>query len=339
MSTILVTGGCGYIGSHTIVDLIQNGFHVISVDDHSRSDPSVMTGVERITGKSVKNYNVDMKCYADLERIFSENTIHGVIHFAAYKSVVESVSEPLMYYENNLVSLTNLLKCVQKFGIRHIVFSSSCTVYGSPDKYPVNEQTKLNPPNCPYGATKQMGEQILSDFVSRPGNTQQICLLRYFNPAGAHPSLEIGELPRGGVQSLTPAIMAVASGRKSGPLQVFGSDYNTRDGTCIRDFIHVCDIANAHTRALLYMIDTHVVRSVFNLGAGSGITVLEAISAFEQESGTSLNYVMTDRRPGDVEAIFADNSYACKELDWIIKYNIRDIMRTAWQFELRVSSI
>jgi UDP-glucose 4-epimerase len=331
--SILVTGGCGYIGSHTIVDLIQNGFDVVSVDDCSRSDPSVLSGIETIAGKSVRNYKIDMKCLPDLERVFSENVIVGAIHFAAYKSVVESVSEPLMYYENNLLSLTNLLRCAQKYGTKQIVFSSSCTVYGSPDTYPVTEKTALNPANCPYGATKQMGEQILQDFVSRPGNIQQICLLRYFNPAGAHPSLEIGESPRGGVQSLTPAIMAVASGRKPGPLYVFGSDYNTRDGSCIRDFIHVCDIAHAHTRALLYMMNKGVECSIFNLGAGAGVTVFEAIAAFEQESGTSLNYTIAARRPGDVEAIFADNSYACKELGWNIQYTIRDIMRTAWQFE------
>ena len=337
MPTILVTGGCGYIGSHTIVDLIQHGFHVISVDDHSRSDPSILAGIERITGVSVRNYAVDMKNHAALDRVFSENVVEGVIHFAAYKSVVESVSEPLLYYENNLASLTNLLRCVEKHAVTQIVFSSSCTVYGSPDAYPVTEQTALNPPNCPYGATKQMGEQILSDFVLRPGNKQQICILRYFNPAGAHPSLEIGELPCGGVQSLTPAIMAIASGRRSGPLRVFGSDYNTRDGTCIRDFIHVCDIAHAHTRALLYMSRGGKTRSVFNLGAGSGVTVLEAIAAFEQESGRRLDHRMAERRPGDVEAIFADNTYACKELDWTVKYTIRDIMRSAWQFEQKQS--
>ncbi len=338
MTTILVTGGCGYIGSHTIVDLIANGFDVISVDDNSRSDRSVVKGIERITGKPLVNYSIDMKDYEALEAVFLKHTIHGIIHFAAFKSVVESVSNPIMYYHNNIGSLVNLVMCAERYKVKDIVFSSSCTVYGSPEKYPVTETTPLRPANCAYGSTKQMGEDILRYFVGRPTNEQRVCLLRYFNPAGAHPSLEIGEDPRGGVQSLTPAIMAVASGRKPGPLQVFGSDYQTRDGTCIRDFIHVCDIAAAHTKALLYMMEKGPVCSVFNLGAGNGVTVLEAIKAFEHVSGTSLNYVLADRRLGDVEAIYADASYAYKELGWAAKYTIEDIMRSAWQYEQKRST-
>lgn len=336
--TILVTGGCGYIGSHTIVDLLKSGYDVISVDDNSRSYSNVILGIENITGKYIMNYKINMCNARLLDDVFANNPdIIGVIHFAAFKSVGESVNEPLMYYGNNLGSLLNLLTCCEKYNVRNIVFSSSCTVYGQPDTMPVTEDTPMKPANCPYGSTKQMGEQILKDFVKRQSNQQQVCLLRYFNPAGAHPSLHIGEVPRDGVQSLTAAIMAVANGRNCNPLKVFGSDYNTYDGTCIRDFIHVCDIARAHTLALEYMMkNLDETLSIFNLGSGNGNTVLEAIHTFNKESHTELQYVISDRRPGDIEAIYSDSSHAMNKLGWKPSYDLRDIMRTAWGFEQKI---
>ena len=251
MSTILVTGGSGYIGSHTIVDLIDNGFNVISVDNNSRSNPAMLEGIEKITGKKIKNYKVDLCNFDDTFAIFQENEdISGVIHFAAYKSVGESVQKPLIYFENNLNSLISLLKCVQEFQTPHFVFSSSCTVYGEPDETPVTETTTLKPAQSPYGFTKQMGEQIVNEFAK---NTGIPCiLLRYFNPAGAHAGAAIGEMPVGKPENLVPAITQTAIGRIPKML-VHGADYPTRDGSCIRDYIHVCDLANAHTLALQYL--------------------------------------------------------------------------------------
>src|SRR4051794_31812696 len=251
MKKILVTGGCGYIGSHTIVDLFENGFDVISIDDNSRSTTFLLDGIEKITHKKVKNYKVDLKNFDETLAVFQENEdINGVIHFAAYKAVGESVEKPLDYFENNLFSLINLLKCVKEFNIRNFVFSSSCTVYGNPDKIPVTEDSPIKKAESPYGATKQMGEQIVLDF-SRVSNTKAI-LLRYFNPVGAHPSIKIGELPLGKPQNFVPAITQTAIG-KLPQMQVWGDDYPTRDGSCIRDYIHVSDIAHAHTLALEYL--------------------------------------------------------------------------------------
>lgn len=335
--TILVTGGSGYIGSHTVVDLIENGYNVVSIDDGSRSFSSVYDRVRQIVKpRGFIDYDVDMKSLSELREVFIHHpSIIGVIHFAAYKAVGESVDKPIMYYENNLLSLINLLKCCQEFGTKYVVFSSSCTVYGVPDVIPVVESTPMKAPNCPYGATKQMGEQMLVDFTRRGGNIQQVCILRYFNPAGAHPSLKIGEVPNGGVPSLTSTIVSVASGRRAGPMKVFGNDYATRDGTCVRDFIHVCDIANAHTLALEYIMRTPDDKcSVFNLGKGEGNTVMEAIQAFERVSGVTLDYVNSLRRPGDVPAIYSDSSKAYNLLGWVPKYDLDDIMRTAYAFEM-----
>src|SRR5919107_149594 len=253
MAKILVTGGCGYIGSHTLVDLIENGYEVISVDDNSRSSASVLKGIERITGKTVKNYKVDLCNFDDTFAIFQENDdIAGIIHFAAYKAVGESVEQPLLYFENNLVSLINLLKCVQEFHIPYFVFSSSCTVYGNPDQIPVTEQTPPKPAESPYGYTKQMGEQIINEFSK--ASSAQCVLLRYFNPVGAHPSILIGELPVGKPANLVPAITQTAIG-KLPQMMVYGDDYDTRDGSCIRDYIHVCDIAHAHTLAIRFLME------------------------------------------------------------------------------------
>lgn len=338
MATILVTGGSGYIGSHTIVDLIENGFDVISVDNNSRSNPAMLEGVEKITGKKVKNYKVDLCNFDDTFAIFQENeNIAGIIHFAAYKVVSESVEKPLMYFENNLTSLINLLKCVQEFKIPGFVFSSSCTVYGNPDQIPVTEQTPFKPAESPYGYTKQMGEQIINEFAKTAATP--CILLRYFNPAGAHPSIHIGEMPIGRPQNLVPGITQTAIGILP-KMTVYGNDYDTRDGSCIRDFIHVSDIAHAHTLAIKYLQQdkTDALCEVFNLGTGNGVTVLEAIGSFENVSGVKLNFEIGPRRAGDVIAIYANNDLARTKLGWAPKFSLDDMMLTAWHWEQRLKA-
>ncbi len=336
MKKILVTGGCGYIGSHTITDLIENGYDVISIDNNSRSHAAMLDGAEKITGRRIKNYKVDLCDYDDTCAVFQENTdIEGIIHFAAFKAVGESVEKPLLYYENNIISLINILKCAGEFDVKHFVFSSSCTVYGNPAHIPVTESTPLQSAASPYGSTKQMGEQMVNETVNS-GNLNAI-LLRYFNPVGAHPSNQIGELPVGRPANLVPAVTQTAIG-KIGQMTVYGNDYPTRDGSCLRDFIHVCDIAHAHTLALNYLFagKNEISCEVFNLGSGHGHTVLEAIAAFEKVSGVRLNYTIGPRRPGDVVAIYANNDKAVQELGWHIKYSLDDMMQTAWQWELRL---
>jgi UDP-glucose 4-epimerase len=338
MKKILVTGGCGYIGSHTLVDLIENGYSVVSIDNNSRSNPEILKGVERITGVSIKNYAIDLCNAEDTHAVFQENPdLVGVIHFAAYKAVGESVENPLLYFHNNLQSLVNVMQCCQDFGINAFVFSSSCTVYGNPDTSPVNENTPFKPAESPYGATKQMGEQMVEQTV-RHLPIKSI-LLRYFNPVGAHPSIEIGEWPLGKPANLIPVITQTAIGKISG-MEVFGTDYPTRDGSCVRDFIHVSDIAHAHTLALDVLLknENQSACSVYNLGTGNGVTVLEAIQTFEKVNGVSLNYHLSDRRAGDVIAIFANNEKAEKELGWKPKYTLEDMMKTAWAWEKKLSN-
>lgn len=336
MKKILVTGGCGYIGSHTLVDLIQHGFDVISADNNSRSNPDILNGIEKITGKKVKNYHVDLCNFDDTHAVFQENPdISGVIHFAAYKSVGESVEQPLMYFDNNINSLINILRCCEEFTVPNLVFSSSCTVYGNPDVSPVTEETPTKQAESPYGYTKQMGEQIVAQTVN--SNNIQAILLRYFNPVGAHPSAEIGEMPIGRPANLVPAITQTAIG-KLPQMQVYGNDYPTRDGSCIRDFIHVSDIAHAHTLALNYLIagNNESNCEIFNLGTGNGITVLEAIDAFEKASGEKLNFAMTERRPGDIVSIFANNGKAKQKLGWVPGFTLHDMMVTAWNWEKKL---
>jgi UDP-glucose 4-epimerase len=331
---VLVTGGCGYIGSHTIVDLINHGFDVVSVDSNIRSTPQLLEGVERITGKKVRNYKVDLCNLEDTHAVFHENRdIVGVIHFAALKTVPESVSDPLFYFQNNLTSLINVLKCVKEFNIPNMVFSSSCSVYGNTTALPVVESTPLGASQSPYARTKQMGEQIIEDY-SKVNDTQSI-ILRYFNPVGAHPSALIGELPLGKPDNLVPVITQTAIG-KIPKLSVFGSNFNTRDGSCVRDYIHVMDIANAHTKALQYLIEQRNENNceIFNLGTGNGVTVLEAIKAFEKISGIKLKYVLAPPREGDVIEIYANNTKAREKLGWEPKIGIEDMMRTAWQWEV-----
>lgn len=336
MAKILVTGGCGYIGSHTIVDLIEHGYDVISVDNNSRSNPAILDGVEKIVGKKVKNYRVDLCNFDDTFAIFQENEdIEGIIHFAAFKAVGESVDKPLMYFENNITSLINLLKCVQEFKVPYFVFSSSCTVYGNPDKIPVTELTPPKPAESPYGYTKQMGEQIINEFAKSV--PVRCILLRYFNPVGAHPSIHIGELPIGKPQNLVPAITQTAIG-KIPKMTVYGDDYDTRDGSCIRDYIHVSDIANAHTLSIKYLEEgkNNARCEVFNLGTGNGVTVLEAIHSFEKVSGIKLNYDIGPRRPGDVVAIYANNNLSKQKLGWDPQYSLDEMMLTAWEWEQKL---
>ena len=338
MNKILVTGGCGYIGVHTIVDLVQNGYEVISADNNSRSDASILKGAEKILGKKIKNYVTDLCNLSETKVIFQENNdIIGIIHFAAYKAVGESVEKPLLYFENNLVSLMNVLKCAEEFNVPHFIFSSSCTVYGNPDKIPVTEDTPQKPAESPYGATKQIGEVIVANTIS--SNNIYAILLRYFNPVGAHPSILIGEMPIGKPANLVPAITQTAIG-KLPAMQIHGSDYETKDGSCLRDYIHVCDIAHAHTLAVDYLVNKKQSNKceIFNLGTGTGYTVLEVIKAFEKVSGVKLNYTMGPRRTGDVVAIYANNDKAKKELGWLPKYNLDDMMDSAWKWELQLKN-
>lgn len=337
MKKILVTGGCGYIGSHTIVDLIQNGFHVISADNNSRSNPSILEGIEKTTGVKVKNYTIDLCILDDTHAVFQENPdIAGIIHFAAYKAVGESVQQPLMYFENNLNSLINILKCAAEFNIPNFVFSSSCTVYGNPEEVPVTETTAWREAESAYGSTKQMGEKIVQQTVN--ATHIQSVLLRYFNPVGAHPSNNIGEIPVGQPANLVPAITQTAIGKLS-QMKVHGDDYPTRDGSCIRDYIHVSDIAHAHTLALNYLLEHRNSSNcdVFNLGSGNGHSVLEVIGTFEKVTGHKLNYAIGPRRPGDVIAIYANNEKARTILGWTPQYNLDDMMLTAWNWEVKLN--
>lgn len=333
MKKILVTGGCGYIGGHTIVDLIANGFEVISVDDLSHGSLRMLHGIEKIVGKPVKNYKVNLCDADDTETIFIENPdIAGIIHFAAFKSVPESVNEPLKYYRNNLDSLVNILKCAQTYKVNHFVFSSSCSVYGNAQKLPVEETAPLVEPESPYARTKQIGEAICRDLAKQNPDFN-VTLLRYFNPVGAHPTVHIGELQEK-PENLVPVITQTAIGKRN-EMQVFGTDYPTRDGSCVRDYIHVMDIANAHTKALQYTLEGNNSTNcdVFNLGSGNGVTVLELIHAFEKVSGEKLHYKLGARRPGDVVEVYANNAKARALLDWDIKYSLDDMMDTAWRWE------
>jgi len=333
MNKILVTGGCGYIGGHTIVDLIQNGFEVISVDDMSRGYTEMLAGIEKIVGKTVKNYKVDLCNLDDTEAIFLENPdIVGVIHFAAFKSVPESVDEPLMYFKNNFNSLINILQCAEEFDVNNFVFSSSCSVYGNTTQLPVVEEVPFAPAESPYARTKQVGEAICQDFTKVKQHFNTI-LLRYFNPVGAHPSALIGEFSDI-TESVVPVITKTAMGKRES-MTVFGNDYDTKDGSCVRDYIHVMDIANAHTRALQYIIDDRNKSNceVFNLGTGNGVTVLELIAAFEKVSGQKLNYKIGPRRQGDVVAVYANNNRARTLLGWETQYDLDAMMDTAWKWE------
>jgi len=333
MAKILVTGGCGYIGSHTIVDLVNNGHEVISIDNLSRGYEELNAGVNAILGRPVKNYKIDLCNIEDLVAVFEENPdIEGIIHFAAFKSVPESVEKPLIYFRNNLTSLLNILQCAKVYSVKHFVFSSSCSVYGNTTSLPVTEEVPFQEAESPYARTKQMGEAICRDFsVANPDF--KIILLRYFNPTGAHESALIGERNKR-PENLVPVITKTAIGKRQ-KMTVFGNDYATRDGSCVRDYIHVMDISHAHTLAINKSregaLDSNC--EVFNLGTGNGITVLELIAAFEKVAGLKLNFEIGPRRAGDVVAIYANSNKALEKLGWKAKYNVEAMMATAWKWE------
>ena len=338
MEKILVTGGLGYIGSHTIVDLIENGKEILCLDSQINSDISVIDGIEKITGVRIAYEKVDLTNKEETLSYFEKHqNIKSIIHFAALKSVGESVEQPLRYYENNVLGLINILQAIKKYQIPHFIFSSSCTVYGNPDTLPVTENTIQKKSTSPYGISKQMCEDIILDFYKNQNQIQAV-LLRYFNPAGAHDSGHIGESPRNKAQSLVPIITETAIGKRN-RLFVHGSDYPTRDGTCIRDYIHVMDLANAHTKALEKIMKTNEDDNVhiYNLGIGAGVSVLEAIKSFEEVNQLKLDYEMGPRRAGDVVAIYSNFEKAKNELHWEPKRTIGDIMKSAWIWEQKRS--
>jgi len=336
---ILVTGGTGYIGSHTTVELIEEGYDVIIIDNLYNSEAEVVDRIKQITGFKPHLEVFDL---CDKDRLFSffekHSDISAIIHFAAYKAVGESVNKPLEYYRNNLVSLVNILDAMKQFGVPDFVFSSSCTVYGQPEILPVTEDAPLQPATSPYGNTKQIGESIIRDTTASDNNIKAISL-RYFNPIGAHPSSLIGELPRGVPENLVPYITQTAYGLRK-ELKVFGNDYNTPDGSCVRDYLHVVDLAKAHVVAVKRLIEgkNRSGFEVFNLGTGNGVSVLEAIKSFERVSGLKLNYSITGRRAGDIEKIWADPSFANRELGWKTISTLDEAMKTAWDWEKFIRS-
>jgi len=330
---ILVTGGTGYIGSHTVVELQQNGFEVIIIDNLSNSYDSVVDNIEKITGVKPLFYNIDLCDEIRTIKFFEDNQdIIGIIHFAALKSVGESVGKPLEYYHNNISSLINILKGQINYRIKNIVFSSSCTVYGQPDKLPVTEKAPIKPAWSPYGHTKQISEEIISN-TSKIAEVHGI-LLRYFNPIGAYESSFIGELPIGIPNNLVPFITQTAIGKRD-VLNVYGDNYNTADGTAIRDYIHVMDLAKAHVVALSRLINKRNKKKVevFNLGTGNGYSVLEVINSFKRISGVELSYKFVDRRSGDIEKVWADTTFANEELGWKAEKGLDEMMLSAWNWE------
>jgi UDP-glucose 4-epimerase len=332
---VLVTGGAGYIGSHTIVELLASGkFEVISIDNFSNSRPEALSRIEDITGKKIRNVNIDMCDEKALRSFFeSESDIAGVIHFAAFKSVPESVAEPLRYYRNNITSLVNLLNCCIANNISNFLFSSSCSVYGNISDLPVTEESLMSKTESPYAYTKVVGEHILCDTAASCPSLQAISL-RYFNPVGAHVSGRLGEFPAGRPNNLVPVITQTAIGKLE-EVTVFGNDYPTRDGSCIRDYVHVTDIALAHVIALEHLMIRRNTRNyeVYNLGTGTGVSVLEAIKMFEEVSGLKLNYKIGPRRSGDVCAIYSDTTKAGADLGWKAKFDLREMMSSAWKWE------
>lgn len=337
MSKVLVTGGTGYIGSHTAVELIKSGYEVIIADDLSNSQQDVLDGIEKITGTRPVFEQFDIGNEEALHSFLKKNKgIQSIIHFAASKAVGESVVKPLLYYKNNLLSLILLLEAMKQFNIPNIVFSSSCTVYGQPDKLPVTEETPFKPAESPYGNTKQIGEEILRDACRAEKSINAISL-RYFNPVGAHESGYIGELPNGVPANLVPFITQTAAGIRE-RLLVFGNDYPTPDGSAIRDYIHVVDLAIAHVTALERMMNGKQKSNYefFNIGTGKGLSVLELIRVFEEVNGIKVNYKIVERRAGDVVQIYADTSLANAELGWIAKLDVADMMRSAWKWQQQV---
>jgi len=334
---VLVTGGLGFIGSHTVVELQQRGYEVVIIDNLSNSSLSVLDGIENITGQRPFFEQLELR---DKSSVFSFFEIHqnivGVIHFAASKAVGESVNNPLLYYENNINTLVYVLQALEKYKIANFIFSSSCTVYGQADELPISENAPIKKAESPYGNTKQIGEEIIEEVCGVSKDLKAIAL-RYFNPIGAHPSSEIGELPIGVPQNLVPYITQTGIGARK-ELSVFGNDYPTVDGTCVRDYIHVVDLAKAHVIALERLINKHNKNNyeTFNVGTGNGSTVLEVIESFERVSGTSLNYCIAPRRSGDVISAYADTEKVNTELGWKAESSLDDEMRSAWNWENKI---
>ncbi len=339
MSKVLVTGGTGYIGSHTVVELIESGYEVVIVDNLSNSSVDVLDGIERITGIRPAFENIDCVDYVAMDNMFEKyGPIDAIIHFAASKAVGESVEKPLLYYRNNLVSLMNLLQLMPVHKVKNFVFSSSCTVYGQPEELPVTEDAPILPALSPYGNTKQIGEEIIRDTTySAPENYASI-LLRYFNPIGAHASAEIGELPLGVPNNLIPFVTQTAAGIRK-QLQVFGVDYNTPDGSCIRDYIHVVDLAKAHVIAVERLIQGKSKDNleVFNLGTGRGLSVLEIVKTFEKVNNVKVPHKIVGRREGDIEQVWADPTYANEVLGWKAEETVEETLRSAWAWEMNLA--
>ena len=327
--SILVTGGAGYIGSHTVVELLNAGYEVVIADDYSNSKPEVLNRIKEITGKSFKFYEVNILDKEALETVFKENTLEAVIHFAGYKAVGESVAKPLKYYHNNLTGTLVLCELMAQYNVKKIVFSSSATVYGENNPAPYTEDMPLSATN-PYGTTKLMIEQILQDiYIS--DNSWSIALLRYFNPIGAHESGRIGEDPNGIPNNLMPYITQVAVGKRE-HLSVFGDDYDTPDGTGVRDYIHVVDLAKGHLKAVNKVLETEQIEA-YNLGTGVGYSVLDVVNNFEKATGQNIPYKIVDRRPGDIASFFADASKAATELDWKAEFTLEEMCRDSWKWQ------
>ena len=342
MARILVTGGTGYIGSHTVVELMQKGYDVVIVDNLSNSNQAVLDGITAIVGSTPDFVQADCCDIAAMDALFARyQDIVGVIHFAASKAVNESVEQPLLYYRNNLMSLVTVLELMKKYAVHHIVFSSSCTVYGQPDAQylPVDETAPIKKALSPYGNTKQINEDIIRD-TAYANKELHATILRYFNPVGAHPSAMIGELPNGVPQNLLPFVTQTAAGLRA-ELKVFGNDYNTPDGSCIRDYIYVVDLAKAHVKAIermLAALPTEQVE-VFNLGTGRGLSVLELVNTFMQVTGVNVPYQIVGRREGDIEQVWAKADKANTVLNWVADTPIEDVLRSAWQWEKKFRSL
>ncbi|WP_289732704.1 UDP-glucose 4-epimerase GalE [uncultured Duncaniella sp.] len=337
MDRILVTGGTGYIGSHTVIELQKAGYSVVIIDDLSNSNREVLDGIERITGTRPDFVEGDCTDIEVLKKLFAEYPdIKGIINFAASKAVGESMQKPILYYRNNLNTLLNLLDLMASNGVKGIVFSSSCTVYGEPDVNPVTEQSPIKKATSPYGNTKQISEEIITDVINAGAPFKSV-ILRYFNPVGAHPSAEIGELPNGVPQNLIPYLTQTAIGIRK-ELSVFGDDYNTPDGSCIRDYINVVDLAQAHVIAVKRMLEdkSEDKIEIFNLGTGNGVSVLELINTFEESTGVKVPYKIVGRRAGDIEKVWADPTYANEVLGWKATSTLADTMRSAWAWQLKL---
>ncbi|REE83062.1 UDP-glucose 4-epimerase [Lutibacter oceani] len=332
MKHILVTGGLGYIGSHTVVELQKEGFEVIIIDNLSNSSIKVLDNIASITGIKPAYFNIDLKDKAAVKNFFTSNKVDGIIHFAASKAVGESVQMPLEYYENNICSLIYILQELKANHLNNFIFSSSCTVYGQADELPITENAPIKPAESPYGNTKQIGEEIIKD-TTKVSDLKAIAL-RYFNPIGAHESAKIGELPIGVPQNLIPFVVQTAAGIRK-ELSVFGSDYDTIDGTAVRDYIHVVDLAKAHIIALQRLLDNKNKSQyeVFNLGTGKGNSVLEVIKSFEKVTGKKVNYKLVDKRAGDITAAYADTKYANEELGWKAELSLDDALLSAWKWQ------